>query len=328
MLGLVYIVVIILPLLIAVAYLTLAERKLMGAMQIRIGPNVVGAFGILQPLADGLKLFLKESILPSSSNKILFVFSPVLTFSLSLMAWAVIPFDFGVVFADINLGVLYILGISSLGVYGIVFAGWSSNSRYAFLGSLRSTAQMVSYEVSISLVIVSVILCTGYLNFSEMVLFQATVWIVFPLFPLSIIFLISALAETNRPPFDLPEAEAELVSGYSVEYSAMGFALFFLGEYANMILMGALFSLFFLGGWLTFIVLPTPLIWLPSKIIFILMIFVWVRASFPRYRYDQLMNLGWKTFLPLCLAFLMITLAIVLCVPVMKGEELVIRAYA
>jgi len=305
-------VAIIVPLLLAVAYLTLGERKLMGAMQMRIGPNVVGLFGILQPLADGLKLFLKESVIPSTANKVLFIFSPILTFSLSLMAWAVIPFDFGVVFADINLGFLYILGVSSLGVYGIVFAGWSSNSRYAFLGSLRSTAQMVSYEVSISLIVIMVVLCVETLNFTETVLFQKSVWIVVPLFPIAIIFLVSALAETNRPPFDLPEAEAELVSGYSVEYSSMSFALFFLGEYANMILMGTILSLIFLGGWLTPGFTTNALIYLPIKASFILVIFVWTRVAFPRLRYDQLMSLGWKTFLPICLAALILVASILL----------------
>ena len=312
MLSIIYMVAIIVPLLLAVAYLTLGERKLMGAMQMRIGPNVVGLFGILQPLADGLKLFLKESVIPSTANKVLFIFSPILTFSLSLMAWAVIPFDFGVVFADINLGFLYILGVSSLGVYGIVFAGWSSNSRYAFLGSLRSTAQMVSYEVSISLIVIMVVLCVETLNFTETVLFQKSVWIVVPLFPIAIIFLVSALAETNRPPFDLPEAEAELVSGYSVEYSSMSFALFFLGEYANMILMGTILSLIFLGGWLTPGFTTNALIYLPIKASFILVIFVWTRVAFPRLRYDQLMSLGWKTFLPICLAALILVASILL----------------
>lgn len=314
MLTIIYIITVIVPLLLAVAYLTLGERKLMGAMQMRIGPNVVGGFGILQPLADGLKLFLKESIIPSTANKVLFMFSPILTFSLSLMAWAVIPFDFGVVFADINLGFLYTLGISSLGVYGIVFAGWSSNSRYAFLGSLRSTAQMVSYEVSISLIVIMVVLCVGTLNFTETVLFQKFIWIVLPLFPIAIIFLISALAETNRPPFDLPEAEAELVSGYSVEYASISFALFFLGEYSNMILMGTIISLIFLGGWLIPGFFTNALVYLPSKASLILVIFIWTRVAFPRLRYDQLMALGWKTFLPLCLAILVFVASIFLSI--------------
>ena len=300
---------IILPLLISVAYLTLIERKVMASIQRRKGPDVVGLFGLLQPLADGLKLFIKETVLPSSANTSIFILAPILTFLFGLLAWCVIPFGEGLVFSDINIGVLYLLAISSLGVYGIIIAGWSSNSKYAFLGALRSTAQMISYEVSIGLIIISVLLCTGSLNFSEIVLSQQCVWFVIPLFPSLIMFYISILAETNRAPFDLPEAEAELVAGYNVEYSAMGFALFFLGEYANMILMCSLTTIFFLGGWLP--ILPFNFFfWIPSSIWFsfkttlLLFGFVWVRSSFPRYRYDQLMRLGWKVLLPFSLSYI------------------------
>ena len=244
------IILIIIPLLIAIAYMTLAERKVMAAIQRRKGPNIVGVFGLLQPLADGLKLFVKETVLPSSANLIIFILAPILTFLLALISWCVIPFGEGIVYSDINVGVLYILAISSLGVYGIITSGWASNSKYAFLGALRSAAQMVSYEVSIGLILINVLLCVGSLNFSEIVLAQQSVWFIIPLFPVLLMFYISILAETNRAPFDLPEAEAELVAGYNVEYSAMGFALFFLGEYANMILMCSLTTVFFLGGWL------------------------------------------------------------------------------
>ena len=298
------IVAIVLPVLLSVAYLTYFERKVIGAMQLRRGPNIVGPFGLLQPMADGLKLFLKETIIPSGANRVVFMIAPMVTFILALVAWAVIPFDEGMVLADINVGILYLFAISSLGVYGILMAGWASNSRYAFLGAIRSAAQMVSYEVSMGLIIITVLLCVGSLNLSDIVMAQKGMWFVFPLFPMAVIFFISTLAETNRHPFDMPEAEAELVAGYNVEYSAMGFALFFLGEYANMILMSAMTSILFLGGWLapfglTFI--PGP-IWLAVKIAFCLFIFLWVRATFPRYRYDQLMRLGWKVFLPLSLA--------------------------
>jgi NADH-quinone oxidoreductase subunit H len=299
---------IIIPLLIGVAFLTLAERKVMASMQRRKGPNVVGVFGILQPLADGLKLLLKEPVLPSNANIIIFLLAPVLTFMLSLISWAVIPFGYGVVLSDLNVGVLYLFAISSLGVYGIITAGWSSNSKYAFLGCLRSAAQMVSYEVSIGLIIITVLLCVGSLNLTEIVLAQEEIWFCVPLFPLLILFFISCLAETNRAPFDLPEAEAELVAGYNVEYSSMGFALFFLGEYANMIIMSGMCSILFLGGWLppfsfTFLYWIPGGIWFGLKIIFFLFLFIWVRAAFPRYRYDQLMRLGWKVFLPLSLAW-------------------------
>ena len=308
----VYILLIVVPLLVSVAYLTLAERKVIGWMQLRKGPNVVGPFGLLQPFADGAKLFLKETIIPSGSSRFLFVFAPMLTFILSLVAWAVIPFDDGWVLADINVGILYLFAISSLGVYGIIIAGWSSNSKYAFLGALRSAAQMVSYEVSMGFVIVSVLLIVGSLNLSAVVEAQKTVWFFIPMFPMFVIFFISALAETNRAPFDLPEAEAELVSGYNVEYSAMTFALFFLGEYANMILMSGMTAVLFLGGWLPpmdiapFNLIP-GVIWFALKIAFVLFCFLWVRATFPRYRYDQLMRLGWKVFLPFTLFWVVAT---------------------
>jgi NADH-quinone oxidoreductase subunit H len=298
---------IVVPLLISVAYLTLAERKLMASMQRRKGPNVVGFIGLLQPLCDGLKLLLKEPVLPSSANTIIFLMAPVLTFLLSLLAWASIPYSPGVVLADLNIGLLYLFAVSSLGVYGIITAGWSSNSKYAFLGCLRSAAQMVSYEVSLGLIIICVILCVGSLNLSEIVMAQQSVWFVIPLFPCTIMFFISCLAETNRAPFDLPEAEAELVAGYNVEYSSMGFALFFLGEYANMILMSSLCVILFFGGWLPpfdffiFHWIPGGF-WFGLKVCFFLFCFIWVRAAFPRYRYYQLMRLGWKVFLPLSLA--------------------------
>jgi len=307
---LVYIVLkifaIILPLLGAVAYLTLAERKVLAVMQLRRGPNVVGPFGLLQPLADGMKLMAKEAIIPTKANPFIYVFAPMLTFILALIGWAVIPFGDGLVLADLNVGVLYIFAISSLGVYGILIAGWSSNSRYPFIAAVRAAAQMVSYEVSIGFVVITVLLMTGSLNLSAVVMAQQGMWNIIPLFPMFIIFFISILAETNRHPFDLPEAEAELVAGFNVEYSSMTFALFFLGEYANMILMSSLCAVLFLGGWLppfdiailTWI--PGP-IWLFAKIAVLLFVFIWVRAALPRYRYDQLMQLGWKVFLPLSL---------------------------
>ena len=299
---------IVLPLVISVAYMTLAERKVMASMQKRKGPNVAGIFGLLQPWADALKLFVKETIFPSSANLIIFILAPILTFLLALISWCVIPFGEGLVYSDINVGILYVLAISSLGVYGIIMAGWSSNSKYAFLGALRSAAQMVSYEVSLGLILINVLLCVGSLNFTEIILSQRLVWFVIPLFPMFLMFYISILAETNRAPFDLPEAEAELVAGYNVEYSAMGFALFFLGEYANMILMCSLATSLFLGGWLPiFNIAPfywiAPSIWFSIKTTFLLFSFIWVRSSLPRYRYDQLMRLGWKIFLPLTLAW-------------------------
>ncbi|MGE0746495.1 MAG: NADH-quinone oxidoreductase subunit NuoH [Rhodospirillales bacterium] len=306
------IVAIIVPLLVAVAYLTYAERKVLAAMQMRRGPNVVGPFGLLQPLADGLKLLSKETILPAGANPVVFIAAPMLTFILSLVAWAVIPFDDRVVLADINVGVLYLFAISSLGVYGIIMAGWASNSKYPFLGAMRSAAQMVSYEVAIGFVIITVLLCVGSLNLSDIVRAQDGLWFCIPLLPMFVIFFVSGLAETNRAPFDLPEAEAELVAGYNVEYSSMTFALFFLGEYANMILMSAMTAVLFLGGWLPPIDLP-PFNWIPgpiwfaAKIAFVLFLFLWVRATFPRYRYDQLMRLGWKVFLPASLIWLVVT---------------------
>lgn len=307
------ILLIVLPLLGAVAYLTYVERKVIAAMQLRKGPNRVGPFGLLQPLADGLKLMCKEMIIPSGANKIVFLIAPMLTFILSLIGWAVIPFDKGMVLADINVGVLYLLATSSLGVYGIIMAGWASNSKYAFLGAIRSSAQMISYEVSIGLVLVTVLLTAGSLNLSVIVESHATMPldIKLLLLPMLLIFFISALAETNRLPFDLPEAEAELVAGYNVEYSSMAFALFFLGEYANMILISAMTAILFLGGWLPPFDIPLlnavpGIIWFAIKIALVLFCFLWVRATFPRYRYDQLMRLGWKVFLPLSLLWVVI----------------------
>jgi NADH-quinone oxidoreductase subunit H len=308
---------IIVPLLISVAYFTIAERKIMGAMQRRRGPNVVGFIGLLQPFADGLKLFVKETTLPTSANSGIFLLAPSLTFTLSLIAWAVVPFAEGVVLCDINLGVLYLFAISSLSVYGILFAGWSSNSKYAYLGALRSAAQMISYEISISLTVLNVIICAGSANLSTIVLTQKAVWFILPLLPIFIIFYVSMLAETNRHPFDLPEAEAELVSGFNVEYSAMTFALFFLGEYANMLLMSTFAALLFLGGWLPpfdiFLLnwIPGPL-WLSLKICLGVTFFIITRATLPRYRYDQLMQLGWKCFLPLTLGYLLFTTGILI----------------
>ena len=309
---------IIIPLMIGVAYLTYAERKVIAAMQLRRGPNVVGFMGLLQPLADGLKLFFKETIIPSGSNRVIFVMAPMVTLTLALSAWAVIPLGSGLVVANINVGILYLFAISSLGVYGILMAGWASNSKYAFLGAIRSAAQMVSYEVSMGFVIITVLLVSGSLNLSDIVKAQEeTVWFIIPLFPMFVIFFISTLAETNRHPFDLPEAEAELVAGYNVEYSAMTFALFFLGEYANMILMCAMTTVLFLGGWLPPLDMP-PFNWLPGpvwfifKILLLLFVFLWVRATLPRYRYDQLMRLGWKVFLPISLVAVIIVAGIVL----------------
>lgn len=310
---------IVVPLLVGVAFLTLLERKVMGSMHQRKGPNVVGFFGLLQAFADGLKLFVKETIFPSSANTLIFILAPIITFLVSLLIWAVIPFGYNLIFADLNIGVMYIFAISSLGVYGIIFSGWSSNSKWSFLGGLRSTAQMISYEVSIGIILLSVLLCVGSLNFFDIVDSQINTWFVLPLFPLFIMFFISGLAETNRSPFDLPEAEAELVSGYNTEYSAIGFVLFFLGEYANMILMSSLVTIYFLGGWLSlfserlmFLNIISNFFWFGLKTTFILFMFVWVRASYPRYRYDQLMRLGWKVFLPLSLGFLLFTSGLLL----------------
>ncbi|MDX1709946.1 MAG: NADH-quinone oxidoreductase subunit NuoH [Rhodovibrionaceae bacterium] len=306
------IVAILVPLLVAVAYLTYAERKVIAAIQLRKGPNVVGPFGLLQPLADGLKLLFKETILPAGSNRVVFVLAPMITFILAIVAWAVIPFGEGIVLADINVGILYLFAISSLGVYGVIMAGWASNSKYPFLGALRSAAQMISYEVSLGFVIVTVLLCVGSLNLTDIVLAQQTVWFAVPLLPMFVIFFVSTLAETNRAPFDLPEGESELVAGFFVEYSSMTFALFFLGEYANMILMSAMTTVLFLGGWLPpfdiapFNWIPGP-IWFALKIAVVLFFFLWVRATVPRYRYDQLMRLGWKVFLPASLFWVVLT---------------------
>ena len=305
------VLLIILPLILCVAYLTYAERKVIAAMQLRVGPSVVGPFGLLQPIADALKLMHKEIIIPAQADKILFLLAPVITFTLAIAAWAVIPFSPTMVLADINVGILYLFAISSLGVYGIIIAGWASNSKYAFLGALRSAAQMISYEVSMGFIIVTVLVCVGSLRLIDIVQAQQHMWFVIPLFPLFVIFFISTLAETNRAPFDLPEAEAEIVAGYNVEYSSMPFALFFLGEYANMILMSALTSLLFLGGWLppfkfAMIDWIPGIVWFALKISFILFLFLWVRATLPRYRYDQLMRLGWKIFLPFSLFYLIL----------------------
>jgi NADH-quinone oxidoreductase subunit H len=306
------VLVVVVPLLLAIAYLTYAERKVLALSQLRKGPNVVGPFGLLQPFADGLKLLLKETVVPSGANRLVFVVAPIVTFTLSLLAWAVIPFDAKFVIANINVGILYLFAISSLGVYGIIMAGWASNSRYAFLGALRSAAQMVSYEVAIGFVLVTVLLCAGSLNLSAIVMAQRTVWFAAPLLPMFIIFFISGLAETNRLPFDLPEGETEIVAGYFVEYSAMVFALFYLGEYGNMILISGMTSILFLGGWLPpFQVVPFTWIpgavWFAFKTAFVLFCFLWVRATFPRFRYDQLMRLGWKVFLPFSLFWLVLT---------------------
>lgn len=309
------ILIIVVPLLIAVAYFTLAERKILASIQRRRGPAVVGLWGLGQALADGLKLLVKETILPSSSNVVIFIIAPILTFLLALMGWAVIPFGEGLVLSDLNVGILYIFAVSSLGVYGIITSGWASNSKYAFLGALRSTAQMVSYEVSIGLIIINVLLCAGSLNLSTIVLAQESIWYIIPLFPVFLMFFISALAETNRAPFDLPEAEAELVAGYNVEYSAMGFALFFLGEYTNILIMCALLTILFLGGWLPFIdifplnCIPGP-IYFGLKMSLMVFAFIWVRGAYPRYRYDQLMRLGWKVLLPLSLGWVLLTAGI------------------
>ena len=311
------IVAILVPLLLSVAYLTYAERKVIAAMQLRKGPNVVGPFGLLQPIADAVKLLFKETILPSGANRIVFLMAPMLTFVLAMVGWAVIPFDAGMVLADINVGILYLFAISSLGVYGVIMAGWASNSKYPFLGALRSAAQMVSYEVSMGFVIITILLLVGSLNLSDIVLAQQGSyglfsWFWLPMLPMFVIFFVSTLAETNRSPFDLPEGESELVAGFFVEYSAMTFALFFLGEYANMILMSAMTSILFLGGWLPpfdfapFTWIPGP-IWLFAKIALVLFFFLWVRATFPRYRYDQLMRLGWKVFLPFSLFWVVLT---------------------
>ncbi len=310
------ILLIVVPLLLAVAYLTYAERKVIGAMQMRKGPNVVGPFGLLQPFADGIKLLFKETIVPSGANRVVFIMAPMLVFILGLVGWAVIPFQEGLVLADINVGILYLFAISSLGVYGVIMAGWASNSKYPFLGALRSAAQMVSYEVSMGFVIITVLICVGSLNLTDIVLAQKDLWFFIPLFPMFVVFFISTLAETNRSPFDIAEGESEIVAGFFLEYSAFTFALFFLGEYANMILMSAMTTILFLGGWLP-IVDMAPFNWIPGivwfagKVALVLFCFLWVRATFPRYRYDQLMRLGWKVFLPLSLFYVVLTAGVV-----------------
>jgi NADH-quinone oxidoreductase subunit H len=317
------------PLLLSVAYLTYAERKVIGAMQLRKGPNVVGPFGLLQPIADAVKLLFKETIVPAGANPVIFLLAPMLIFTLALIGWAVIPFGVGLVLADINVGILYLFAISSLGVYGVLMSGWASNSKYPFLGALRSAAQMVSYEVSMGFVIITVLLLVGSLNLSEIVLAQQGEyglfsWFWLPLFPMFIVFFISVLAETNRSPFDLPEGESELVAGFFLEYSAFPFALFFLGEYANMILMSAMTTILFLGGWLPIVDIapfnwiPGP-IWFAGKIAAVLFVFLWVRATFPRYRYDQLMRLGWKVFLPLSLFWVVATAGVLVAFDLVPG---------
>jgi NADH-quinone oxidoreductase subunit H len=306
------VIAVVVPLLLAIAYFTYAERKVLAYSQLRKGPNVVGPLGLFQPIADGLKLLMKETVIPSGSNRIVFVVAPMVTFTLALAAWAVIPFGAGIVISNINAGILYLFAISSLSVYGIIMAGWASNSRYAFLGALRSAAQMVSYEVSIGFVLVTVLLCAGSLNLSDIVMAQRHIWFVIPLLPMAVIFFISGLAETNRAPFDLAEGESEIVAGYFVEYSSMTFALFYLGEYGNMIMVSAMTAILFLGGWLA----PfgvAPFTWLPGivwflfKTAFVMFCILWVRATFPRFRYDQLMRLGWKVFLPFSLFWLVLT---------------------
>ena len=300
------------PVLVSVAMIVWLDRRVWAFVQKRQGPNVVGPFGLLQSLADALKYIFKEVIIPSSSNKVIFILAPIITMTLALIAWAVIPFGLDQVLADINVGILYIFAVSSLGVYGIIMGGWASNSKYPFLGSIRSAAQMVSYEVSIGIIIINVLLCVGSLNLNDIVLAQEKMWFIIPLFPMFVIFFISALAETNRPPFDLPEAEAELVAGYQTEYSGMMYAMFWLGEYANILLMCALGSILFLGGWLSpldfypFNLLPGA-IWLIFKILFLFILFALVKAIVPRYRYDQLMRLGWKIFLPFSLLYVVLT---------------------
>ena len=306
------ILALLIPVLIAVALIVWVDRRVWGLVQLRKGPNVVGPFGLFQTVADALKYIFKEIIIPAGANKIIFILAPVVTMSLALLAWAVIPFGENLYVTNINVGILYLFAVSSLGVYGIIMAGWASNSKYPFLGALRSAAQMVSYEVSIGLVIINVLLCVGSLNLVDIVIAQKNIWFAIPLFPMFVIFFISALAETNRPPFDLPEAEAELVSGYQTEYSGMMYALFWLGEYANILLMCALGSIIFLGGWLSpldiapFNLIPSP-IWLILKILLLFILFALVKAIVPRYRYDQLMRLGWKVFLPLSLFWVVLT---------------------
>jgi NADH-quinone oxidoreductase subunit H len=307
--------VVLVPLLLLVAYATYAERKILAAIQLRQGPNLVGPWGVWQAFADAGKMLLKETIIPEGSNRLLFLIAPIITFTLAMMAWAVIPFADGWQVANINLGILYLYGISSLGVYGIIIAGWASNSKYAFLGALRSAAQMVSYEVSMGFILVAVLLCVGSLNLHDIVAAQRKIWFFLPMFPMFVVFFVSCLAETNRSPFDIPEGESEIVAGFFVEYSAMAFALFFLGEYANMFLMSALTTILFLGGWLPPAEIA-PFTWIPGvfwflfKVLALMFVFIWVRGTLPRYRYDQLMRLGWKVFLPLSLGWIVLTAAV------------------
>jgi NADH-quinone oxidoreductase subunit H len=306
------ILAVLMPVLVSVAFLVYAERKVLALIQLRRGPNVVGPFGIFQSFADALKLLTKENIVPTNSNKVVFLLAPIITMVLSLAGWAVIPFAPNLVISDINVGIMYLFAVSSLGVYGVIMAGWASNSQYPFLGALRSAAQMVSYEVSIGFVIITVLLCVGSLNLSKIVEAQQTVWFAIPLLPMFVVFFISALAETNRLPFDLPEDESTLVAGFFTEYSSASFVLFFLGEYASMILMSSMTVILFMGGWLPpfdifpFNVIP-GVVWFTIKVMFILFLFIWVRGTFPRYRYDQLMRLGWKIFLPLSLLWVVLT---------------------
>jgi NADH-ubiquinone oxidoreductase chain 1 len=319
LLSLIEVLIVIVPLLLSIAFMTIAERKAMGSMQRRLGPNVVGYYGLLQPFADALKLFVKESVIPAHANKALFLFAPVLTLIVSLLSWGVIPFGSGLTLADISLGILYLLAVSSLGIYGVVFAGWSANSKYAFLGSLRSTAQMISYEVVIGLVILTVILCLGSLNLTSIIESQISTWYIIPLLPLSLMFLVSIIAETNRAPFDLPEAESELVAGFFTEHSSVPFVMFFLAEYGSIILMSTLYSILFLGGYLVpfvFFENPTFLslegLALGLKVCLLLFIFIWVRASFPRLRYDQLMSFCWTGMLPVALGFIILVPSIIM----------------
>ena len=306
------IIFLLVPILVSVAMIVWLDRRVWGLVQKRRGPNVVGPFGLFQTLADALKYIFKEIIIPASANKAVFIIAPIVTMTLALIAWAVIPMSENLVLADINVGILYLFAVSSLGVYGIIMGGWASNSKYPFLGAIRSAAQMVSYEVSIGIIIINVLLCVGSLNLNDIVLAQKKLWYVIPLFPMFVIFFISALAETNRPPFDLPEAEAELVAGYQTEYSGMMYAMFWLGEYANILLMCALGSILFLGGWLPIMdiyplnTVPAP-VWMILKILFLFLLFALIKAIVPRYRYDQLMRLGWKIFLPFSLIYLVLT---------------------
>ena len=306
------IIFLIVPILVSVAMIVWLDRRVWGLVQKRRGPNVVGPFGLFQTLADALKYIFKEIIIPASANKTVFILAPIVTMTLALVAWAVIPMSESLVLSDINVGVLYLFAVSSLGVYGIIMGGWASNSKYPFLGAIRSAAQMVSYEVSIGIIIINVLLCVGSLNLNDIVIAQKELWYVIPLFPMFVIFFISALAETNRPPFDLPEAEAELVAGYQTEYSGMMYAMFWLGEYANILLMCAMGSILFLGGWLPILdiyplnLIPPP-VWMILKILFLFMLFALIKAIVPRYRYDQLMRLGWKVFLPFSIVYLVLT---------------------